>query len=214
MDTLFKDVAYAARTLRKTPGFTAIATITIALGIGACTAVFSVVNGVLLRPLPYSEPGRLVLIWSELRTRNVLDFPFPIPDVRDLRDNTTTFEGIAGITAPGRAALSGDGGEPEQVRSSGATTNLFQVLGVRMTVGRDFTERDGTPQPPPPPGAPAAGAAGPPPLPNIVILSHRLWQRRYGSDPKIVGQTIGFRTRGSRRRSAPGLRTALSTANR
>jgi predicted permease len=191
MDTFLKDLAYAARTLRKSPGFTTIAIVTIALGIGACTAVFSVVNGVLLRPLPYEDPGRLVLIWSELRTRNVPDFPMPIPDLRDVRESTESFDGVAGITAPGRVALSGDSGTPEQVRSTGATTNLFQVLGVRMQVGRDFTEADGTPQPPPPPGA-APNAAGPPPLPNIVILSHRLWQRRYGSDPSVVGKTIGM----------------------
>ena len=193
MDTLLKDVAYSARTLRKSPGFTAIAALTIALGIGACTAVFSVVNGVLLRPLPYGNPERLVLVWSELRTRNVMDFPFPIPDVRDLRGNTTVFAGIAGITAAGRAAVSGDTGEPEQVRAAGATTNLFRVLDVRMALGRDFTEADGSPQPPPAPGAAAAEApAAPPPLPAIAILSHRLWQRRYGSDPGILGKTIGF----------------------
>ena len=172
MDTFLKDVAYAFRTLRKNPGFTVIATITIALGIGACTAVFSVVNGMLLRPLPYGEPSRLVLVWSELRTRNVLDFPFPIPDVRDLRQSAQSFESVVGITQPGRVALSGDSGEPEQVRSIGATSNIFQVLGVRMMYGRDFTETDAVPQPPPPQGA--AGAPGPPPLPNITIISHRL----------------------------------------
>jgi putative ABC transport system permease protein len=196
MDTLLKDIAYAARTLRKSPGFTTIAAITIALGIGACTAVFSVVNGILLRPLPYAEPERLVLVWSELRTRNVLDFPFPIPDVRDLRDGAKSFEGVAGITGAGRVALSGDNTEPEQVRSAGATPDVFRVLGVRMILGRDFTDADGIPLAPPPPLVPGAQAAaappGPPPPPNIAIISHRLWQRRYGSDPGIVGRIIGF----------------------
>src|ERR1700752_3290605 len=115
MDALLKDAAYALRTLTKNAGFTIVATLTIALGIGACTAVFSVVNGVLLRPLPYGDPERLVLVWSELRTRNVLDFPFPIPDVRDFREDTKTFEGVAGITGNGRVALTGNG-DPEQVR--------------------------------------------------------------------------------------------------
>jgi len=193
MNAFINDLTFAVRTLRKSPGFTIVATLTIALGIGACTAVFSVVNGVLLRPLPYAEPGGLVLLWSELRTRNVMDFPMPIPDVRDLRDNTTAFEGIAGITPPGRIALAGDAGEPEQVRFAGGTTNLFQVMGVRMALGRDFIESDGTPQPAPPDGQAAAGApAGPPLLPIMAVISHGLWQRRYGSDPSILGRTIAF----------------------
>jgi putative ABC transport system permease protein len=190
MDTFVKDVAYAARTLRKSPGFTTVAALTIALGIGACTAVFSVVNGVLLRPLPYTDPERLVLVWSELRTRNVLDFPMPIPDLRDVRQSATTIEGAAGMFAPGRIALSGDDGEAEQVRGVGATPNIFQVLGVRMALGRDFNDADGTPLPPPPPGA-AAQQQGPP-VPQIAIISHQLWQRRYGSDPNIIGKVIGF----------------------
>lgn len=197
MDTFLRDLTFAARTLRKSPVFTSIATITIALGIGACTAVFSVVNGVLLRPLPYGDPDRLVLVWSELRTRNVLDFPFPIPDVRDFRDGTKTFDGVAAITAGGRTAVSGDNGEPEQIRSAGATPNLFRVLGVRMAAGRDFTDDDGRPNPQPPPLVPgaapnAAAQQGPPPLPTISVISHRLWQRRYGSDPGIVGRTVTF----------------------
>ena len=118
--------------------------------IGACTAVFSVVNGVLLRPLPYGDPDRLVLVWSELRTRNVLDFPFPIPDVRDFREDTKTFEGVAGITGTGRAALTGEG-DPEQVRSIAATSNIFAVLDVPMALGRSFIDSDGAPRRPPVP---------------------------------------------------------------
>jgi putative ABC transport system permease protein len=195
MDSLFKDLAFGLRSLRKNPGFTVVAIITIALGIGACTAVFSVVNGVLLRPLPYGEPDRLVLVWSELRTRNVPDFPFPIPDVRDFREGTETFEGVAGLTAGGRVALGGDSGEPEQVRTAAGTTNLFDVLGVQMIVGRGFTDVDGVPQPSPPPLPPGAAAGqqqGSPPLPAIAVLSHRLWQQRFGGDPSVVGRTIAF----------------------
>jgi predicted permease len=189
METLLRDLAYAWRTLTKTPAFTLTSAVTIALGIGACTAVFSVVNGVLLRPLPYADPDRLVLVWSELRTRNVNDFPFSIPDVRDLRDSATTFEGFAGVTAPGRTAVSGDSGEPEQIRSAGATTNLFHVLGVRMALGRAFTDADGAPQPPPRTSPSASNAES---LLTMTIISDRLWQRRYGSDPSVVGRTIGF----------------------
>ena len=199
MESVLKDLAYAVRTLRKNAGFTTMAVLTIALGIGACTAVFSVVNGVLLRPLPYGQPDRLVLVWSELRTRSVPDFPMPIPDLRDVRDSAQTFEGFAGLTQPGRTALGSDTGEPEQVRTAGTTSNLFKTLGVPVALGRDFTDEDGAPQPAPPPGAapqgpPAAGAAppGPPPLPNMIIISHRLWQRRFGGDPAVAGRTIAF----------------------
>jgi putative ABC transport system permease protein len=85
MDTLLKDLIYAVRGLRKNLGFATVATVTIALGIGACTAIFSVVNAVLLRPLPYSNAQRLVIVWGELRARNVHDWPFAPPDFRDLR---------------------------------------------------------------------------------------------------------------------------------
>src|SRR5207248_11328186 len=96
-DTWFNDLAYAARGLRKNAGFASVATITIALGIGACTAIFSVVNAVLLRPLPYADAQRLVLVWGELRARNVKDWPFSPPDFRDLQQQSSTiFDDIAG----------------------------------------------------------------------------------------------------------------------
>jgi predicted permease len=206
MNTLLRDFVYAARALRRRPGFAVVAVLTIALGIGACTAIFSVVDAVLLRPLPYADAGRLATVWSELRARNVPDFPFPIPDVRDLRDTTKTFASIAGATPSGRAPMVGDSFEPEQVRVAGATTNLFSTLGVRMLVGRDFIESDGTPQPqaqlaqgaPPavaaaqPAGAapPAATVPPPPQLPVMAILSHGFWQRRYGGDVGAIGKVV------------------------
>ena len=143
MDSLLKDAAYALRTLRRNLGFTLTATATIALGIGACTAIFSIVNGVLLRPLPYANPNRLVLIWTELRARKVMDFPFPIPDVKDLRVEAKSFDGVAGLFPPGRVAIGGEGTEPEQIRVEGATPNLLPLLGARMFLGRHFTEDDG-----------------------------------------------------------------------
>src|SRR3989440_8008801 len=106
MDTLLKDLIYAARGLRKNLGFAVVATITIALGIGACTAIFSVVNAVLLRPLPYANARRLVLVWGELRARNVRDWPFSPPDFRDLKQQSTdVFEDIAGMVPANRATL-------------------------------------------------------------------------------------------------------------
>ncbi|HKB10255.1 MAG TPA: ABC transporter permease, partial [Vicinamibacterales bacterium] len=139
VDTWLKDFAYAARGLRKNAGFTAVATLTIALGIGACTAIFSVVNAVLLRPLPYADAQRLVIVWGELRARNVNDWPFSPPDLRDLQQQSSAvFDDLAGMIPAGRVAVAGLGQEPEQIRVGGATPNLFRVLGARIIEGRDF----------------------------------------------------------------------------
>jgi putative ABC transport system permease protein len=185
MDTLVKDLVYAARGLRKNLGFATVAIITIALGIGACTAIFSVVNAVLLRPLPYADAQRLVLIWGELRTRNVRDWPFSPPDLRDLQQQSAdVFDEIAGMIPAGRVPLAAPGGEPEQIRVGGATPNLFRVLGARILVGRDFVLDDGTPVPQLPN---QAGPAGPP---VSAILSHAFWLRRFGGDQSIVGKDV------------------------
>jgi putative ABC transport system permease protein len=177
--------------LRKNPAFTLTAVLTIALGIGASTAIFSVVNAVLLRPLPYGNAERLTVIWGDMRTRHVVDFPFSPPDYNDLRKEATTFDDFAAV-ATGRLPLSSEGGEPEMVRAAGVTPNFFALMGARVAYGRDFNEKDAAPQPAPPPAgnAPAANAPPAPRIPTIAILSHGLWQRRYGADPKIIGQTI------------------------
>ena len=184
------DLAFAARSLRKNPAFAATALLTLALGIGASTAIFSVVNAVLLRPLPYPHADRLVIAWGNLRARSLPDFPFSPGDFRDLKQQGTLFEDFAGVTS-GPAPITGDGGQPEQVSTAGATPNIFRLLGARIAVGRDFTENDAVPQPRPPQaraGAPAAPAA--PPIPAIAILSHEFWQRRYGGDRNILGKSI------------------------
>src|SRR5690349_3751400 len=117
METLLKDLRYALRGLRKNLGFAIVATIAIALGIAACTSIFSVVNAVLLRPLPYSEAQRLVIVWGELRNRNVKDWTFSPPDFRDLlQDTTAVFEDAAAVTTAGRTPISEDNGQPEQIR--------------------------------------------------------------------------------------------------
>jgi putative ABC transport system permease protein len=185
MDTLVKDLVYAARGLRKNLGFATVAIITIALGIGACTAIFSVVNAVLLRPLPYADAQRLVLIWGELRARNVRDWPFSPPDLRDLQQQSAdVFDEIAGMIPAGRVPLAASGGEPEQIRVGGATPNLFRVLGARILAGRDFVQDDGTPVPQLPNQAAPAGP------PVSAILSHAFWLRRFGGDQSIVGKDV------------------------
>jgi predicted permease len=185
MDTLLNDLTYAARGLRKNLGFAAVATITIALGIGACTAIFSVVNAVLLRPLPYADAERLVILWGEMRARNVKDWPFSPPDLRDLQvQSADVFEDIAGMIPAGRVPLAQAGSDPEQIRVGGATPNLFKVLGARVVLGRDFTADDGTPVPVVP------GQAAPPRVPVSAIISHTFWQRKYGGDASIVGKEV------------------------
>ena len=197
MESFVRDVLFAFRSLRRQPAFAITAVLTIALGIGATSAIFSVVNAVLLRPLPYNDAARLGTVWSDLRNRNVVDFPLPAGDYYDLRKDTTLFDGFAAITSF-RPTIGGDTeGDAEQVSGGAVTTNFFKMLGHPIQVGRDFVEEDGTPNAPPPAPAtpPPAGAApnqGPPPLPNIAILSHELWQRRYGGDSSIVGKSIGF----------------------
>ncbi|HSQ33079.1 MAG TPA: hypothetical protein VLN49_24665, partial [Gemmatimonadaceae bacterium] len=118
------DLRYAARTLRKSPAFAATAIVTLALAIGASTAIFSVVNTVLLRPLPYADAGRLVLVWGDMRARNVNDFPFSPPNFLDLKKQNSTFQDLAGLS-PGTVAFTVPGEPPEQVTSMGATTNLL-----------------------------------------------------------------------------------------
>ena len=195
-EALGQDLRYGLRMLRRAPAFTGISILTLALGIGACTAIFSIVYAVLLRPLPYKDPSRLVLLWTELRVRNVPDFPFPVPDVKDLRAETKTLDSVAGLFPPGRTTIGGESGQPpEQVRTLAATPNLLSVLGIQIQLGRDFTDADGAPLPQPPPqGAPGAAAATPPPPPPPVtaVLTHEFWQRKYGGDPSVVGRIIPF----------------------
>src|SRR4051812_48336533 len=191
MDSLLKDLGYALRSLRTHPAFALTAILTLALGIGATTAIFSVVNGVLLRPLPYSDASRLVLIWGDMRARKVFDFPFSPPNYKDLKAQSTSFEDIASVT-PGRVGISVNGETPEQVQALGVTPNLLKVLGTRVIAGRDFEADDAVPPPPPPQLAPGQRPAGPPPTPptTMAIISHSFWQRKFGGDAGVIGKFV------------------------
>jgi putative ABC transport system permease protein len=194
MESFIRDITFALRSLKRQPAFAITAVLTIALGIGATSAIFSVVNAVLLRPLPYNDAARLGTIWSDLRARNVVDFPLPPGDFFDLRNDTTMFDGFAAITSF-RPTIGGDGqGDAEQVNGGAVTTNFFSMLGHRIHAGRNFVEEDGTPNAGPPQGEalPAPGVQPPPPLPNIAIISHEFWQRRYGGSDSIIGKSIEF----------------------
>jgi len=189
---MLNDVSYAFRTLRKSPIFTITVIVTIALAIGASTAIFSVTNGVLLRKLPYKDPERLVLACSDLQKRNVKDFPVSNVDYLDLRNGANnSFEDFATVNT-GRVTLPGLDGTPERVRLAGVSTNFFHLMGASIIAGRDFQESDGTPQPAPPaaPGGNGPAANGPPPPPTMAILSHDYFQQRFGGDRSIIGKPL------------------------
>ena len=169
MQSLVQDIRYCLRSLLKQPGFTAIAVLTLALGIGANTAIFSVVNAVLLRSLPYRDADRLVILWEKnQRTEQNTISP---ANFFDWQDQNKVFEGLAAFTDT-RSNLTSDG-EPEEIPSQTCTDNLFTVLGVNAMRGRTFTPEDGQPG-----------------RNNVVVISAGLWQRRFGSDLNIVGRKI------------------------
>jgi predicted permease len=188
-----KDLVYAARSLSKSPVFVTTAVLTIALGIGASTAIFSVTNAVLVRPLPYKNPDQLVIACGDMRKRNVKDFPFSNAEYFDLREtDKSTFEDFTGVITF-RGPLLREDGTPEQVRFGVVTPNFFGLLGAKVHIGRDFSDADGQAQAaqPPPGNAPnAANAPAPPQLPTIAIVSYEYWQRRFGGNPGILGQSI------------------------
>ncbi|HXG65767.1 MAG TPA: ABC transporter permease [Blastocatellia bacterium] len=171
METLWQDLRYGIRTLARRPGFTAIAVLTLALGIGANSALFSVVNAVLLRPFPFGDPEHLVIVWETKLQRN-LPFMFASPpNYADWREQNQVFEEMAAFF-PGSFFLTQDG-EPAQVPGARVTASLFPLLQVQLLLGRTFSPEEDRP------GGPKA-----------VVLSHGLWQRRFGADPNLVGTTI------------------------
>jgi putative ABC transport system permease protein len=174
----FRDFAYAVRTLRKSPVFAVTAVITIALGIGASTAIFSVTNAVLLRPLPYRNPARLVFAISGMRKRGVKDFPFSNADFIDLRNGAGAMFDDLGAVNSGRAIVPREDSSPEQIRWAVVTPNFFRMMGARIALGRDFTEADGQPAPPP--------AV----VPRMVVLSYEYWQRRFGANTAMLGRAM------------------------
>ena len=176
-DSLARDLRYAVRGLLRNPGFTVVAIFALALGIGSATTIFSVVNGVLMQPLPYRAPDRIVNIWNDLGDGAQSLPAVSAPDYRDYPNETTLFEEFAAGSGGGLVGasgiLTGTGGDPERVDVSPVTSNFFPFLGVKPMLGRQFTADD-------------ERFHGP----NVVMLSHALWTRRYGSDSTIVGKTI------------------------
>src|SRR5690348_13478490 len=157
---------YALRLLAKSPGFTAVAVLTLTLGIGANTAIFSVVNELLLRSLPLEDPGRLVFASVVNPRRGPGNGPFSNVSYELVRDRNHSFTGVAAF-AGDRLPLTGSG-DPEQLQGARVSPNFLAVLGSQPMLGRDFRPEEGK-----------LGA------PGVAILSHRLWQKRFASDPNI-----------------------------
>jgi predicted permease len=171
MRNSIQDIRYAARLLARSPGFTLVAALTLALGIGANTAIFSVVHGVLLKPLPYPDPDRLIRLFEE-SPPDVPEFPVSPGNFVDFRAQSRAFESLAAYE---RSDLQIGGERPEQLRAMRVTAGFFRVLGYAPLFGREFTPEDETPERSP-----------------TAILSHDLWTRMFGADRTVVGKTVSL----------------------
>ena len=174
MDALWKNLVYSVRMLLKRPSLTAVAIIAIALGIGANTAIFSVVNSVLLQPLPYDQPEQLLMLATEQRDQT-LDGrgSFSVPDFLDIQRSSKTLEFVA--THQGTGTIVTEGGEPERLLGAAVSADYFPLLRVKPVLGRVFTRDEDKP------GAP-----------SVIVLSHGLWQRRFGGDRNIIGREVNI----------------------
>ena len=173
LESIVQDIRYGVRGLRDAPGFTAIALITLAMGIGATTAIFSVVNAVLLRPLPYKDSTRLVNIWTVTPLFPEFQMGQSIPNLDDIRSRAHSFDTIAAFQG-GQVALTGDG-PPERLKSASVTANFFSVFSTHPVLGRQMIGED------------EQGKSG-----NVVWLSYGIWQRKFAGDRAIVGRTISL----------------------
>jgi predicted permease len=177
LDAFKTDVAYALRTFRRSPLFTAVAIITLAIGIGANASIFSVVNAVLLRKLPYTHARETVVVWNHYAATGLEKASIAAPEFADMRDQLTTVEVSAlrwsASNLGGDCAAAGEGCDPERVNTYAVSPNLFTVLGAAPALGRPFREEDG-----------GQGAD------LVVLISDALWRRRFGADPGIVGKSL------------------------
>src|SRR5205085_66230 len=168
---LLEDVRYAVRLLLKRPGFTLVAILTLALGIGANSAVFSVVNAVLLRPLPYPDAGQLITIWGKLPAHGLDQLNASPPEFADYRDRNHALSAIAAYASLGRN-LTG-AGEPERVNVTFVTADFFAALGTPPLRGRTFFEAEDRPG-----------------HDQVAVLSYGLWQRQFAGDEQIIGRSV------------------------
>jgi putative ABC transport system permease protein len=173
MDNLLHDIRYSIRMFRKSPGFTAVATLTLALGIGANSAIFSVVNAVLLRPLPFKDPDRLVRIWGKFEKDGIPKNWISEPELIDLNQMSESFEDMAAYQGSG-VNLTGNQ-DPVRINAAFVNASLFPVLGINATLGRTFSADEDQPG-----------------RNKVALLSHNLWQSRFGSNPNVIGESVGI----------------------
>ncbi|HXP23589.1 MAG TPA: ABC transporter permease, partial [Candidatus Sulfotelmatobacter sp.] len=171
MGALLQDIRYGLRVLAKNPGFTLIAVLTLALGIGANTAIFSVVNAVLIRPLPFQNPDRIVRAWGNFSLYDKA--AVSPPDFLTYRAQNQVFEQWGAIAFGTNLFNLAGSGAPQQVRGSLVTQGFFETLGVRPFLGRTFSLSDEQEHDP-----------------RVVILSNRFWRERFGSDPGVIGKSL------------------------
>jgi putative ABC transport system permease protein len=172
MTTLWNDIRYGLRMLARSPGFTAIAVLTLAIGIGANTAMFSFVSAVLLRPLPYAEPDRLVMVFENQPTQGWFKMAIGAPVLEAWRRQSTVFESLGAARSYGNFTLTGTG-RPETLKGSSLSANVFPLLGLKPMLGRGFMPEEET-----------FGNH------RVVVLSYELWQRRFGGDAALMGQSL------------------------
>src|SRR5262245_52555743 len=173
METLRHDLSYSLRTLLKQPAFTAVAVLSLAIGIGANSAIFSVINALLLRPLPYQDAEQLVILWNRSPGLNVEQDWFSPGQYLDVKTQNQVFEATA-VTRGASFNLTGQGG-PEHVDGARVSSSFFPLFGARAVLGRVLLPEEDEP------GKPA-----------VVILSHGFWQRRFGSDPNVIGRALNL----------------------
>src|SRR6478672_11626822 len=171
MDGLLQDVRYALRTLRKSRAFATITVLILALGIGANLAIFAVVNAVLLQPLPFREPERIVRVFDDLRRAGAKNVGMSVPELYDLTERSGVFEQISALF-PSSGALSGDD-RVERILLIGTSPNYFELLGATPALGRPYTQSEWVPG-----------------FLDGVVISDGLWKRQFGSDPHIIGRRV------------------------
>lgn len=178
LERRLQDLGFAIRGIRREPGFAAAVIVTLALAIGAGTAIFSIVDAVMLRPLPFDEPDRLVRVWANDERSGEPYIDLLYADIEVFRSGVSSFSAVSGLSVAPLAMLDLRGENPEQVLVARSTVDLFATLGITPALGRSYTTAD------------ARSGEG------LIVISHELWERRFASDPDVLGRVVHLNARG------------------